>query len=100
MNNLQVEISKKYLKYLQSAKDFFERSSSEMKKKNHNQHQLEPNFWKYMLIPYQNNEGNYAMEYGCGAGRNLVNLIEYCGFERVDGIDISKSNCINSMNYV
>lgn len=71
-----------------------------MKKLNHHQHDLEPNFWKYMVIPYQNSQGNFALEFGCGAGRNLVNLLEHCGFDRVDGVDISKSNCINSMDYV
>lgn len=100
MNNPLIEASIKYREYLKSAKLFFERTSSEMKKLNHHQHDLEPNFWKYMVIPYQNNQGSFAFEFGCGAGRNLVNLLEHCGFDRVDGVDISKSNCINSMDYV
>ena len=71
-----------------------------MKKLDHSQHNQEHNFWKHMMIPYKNCYGKYALEYGCGAGRNLVNLLEYCGFDRVDGIDISKRNCINSTDYV
>lgn len=100
MNDIIIEAAVNYKEYLKSSKDFFERSSSEMKKLNHNDHNLEHNFWKYMVIPYKKSNGNYGLEYGCGAGRNLVNLLEYCGFKRVDGIDISKTNCKNSMDYV
>lgn len=100
MNDIIIEAAINNKEYLKSAKDFFERNSSEMKKLNHIQHNLEPNFWKYMVIPYKNSNGNYGLEYGCGAGRNLVNLLEHCGFKRVDGIDISKTNCNNSMDYV
>lgn len=49
---------------------------------------------------FKNSHGKFALEYGCGAGRNLVNLLEHCSFERVEGIVISKTNCTNSIDYV
>jgi SAM-dependent methyltransferase len=55
-----------------------------------------------MLGDLKNNQkfiGKSCFEYGCGAGRNLVNMTVMGGFHRADGIDISKSNAINAQNF-
>lgn len=33
-----------------------------------------------------------ALDFGCGRGRNVANLLEIAEWSRVDGIDLSKSN--------
>ena len=55
-----------------------------------------------MLKDLQNNNefiGKSCLEYGCGAGRNLVNMSILGGFTRADGIDISKTNAINAQKF-
>jgi SAM-dependent methyltransferase len=69
---------------------------------NHYHHNMEPNFWNIMLGDLRDNKkfiGKSCFEYGCGAGRNLVNMAIMGGFQRADGIDISKSNAINAQNF-
>jgi len=104
MDKQQVETVIKYRKYLLEAKSFFEKHSQGMVAENHYNHNMEPNFWIFMINPvleaqvkYQ---GKLALEVGCGAGRNLVNLLVAGNFQRVDGLDISKTNALNSQKFV
>jgi SAM-dependent methyltransferase len=104
MDNQQKESSIKYKNYLINARKFFEKHSDGMIRENHYNHNLEPNFWKYMVEPVLENPNQYedklGFEFGCGAGRNLVNLLVAGNFLRVDGIDISKGNAVNAQNFV
>lgn len=104
MDNQQIGSSIKYRNYLINARKFFEKHSEGMIIENHYNHNLEPNFWKYMVDPILGNrakyEGKLGFEFGCGAGRNLVNLLVAGNFARVDGIDISKGNALNSQKFV
>ena len=104
MNPQQVRVSLEYKDYLIKARNFFEKNSQGMLVENHYQHNLEPNFWEFMIEPVLKNkseyEGSLAFEFGCGAGRNLVNLLVAGNFSRADGIDISKGNAKNSIKFV
>lgn len=90
-------------KYLQKSKAFFQKHSAKMVEANHYQHNQEPNYWNYMLADLMQKNGAFngsaALEYGCGAGRNLVNMGVLGEFSRVDGIDISKNNAINAQAF-
>jgi SAM-dependent methyltransferase len=96
--------SVEFKNYLTAAREFFEKNSQSMLIENHYQHNLEPNFWKFMIEPVLSKpskfEGELGFEYGCGAGRNLLNLLVAGPFTRVDGIDISKSNARNSARFI
>lgn len=89
--------------YLQKAKAFFQKHSEKMTIVNHYHHNMEPNYWNHMLGDLMREDGAFkggaALEYGCGAGRNLVNMGVLGGFARVDGIDISKNNAINAQEF-
>ena len=88
--------------YLIASKKFFQRHSSKMVEANHYQHNLEPNYWNIMLRDLKENDqfiGKSCLEYGCGAGRNLVNMSILGGFSRADGIDISKTNAKNAQKF-
>jgi SAM-dependent methyltransferase len=104
MDNQQRESSSEYKNYLLNARKFFEKHSDEMLIENHYNHNLEPNFWKYMVDPVLENSSQYedkfGFEFGCGAGRNLLNLLVAGNFARVDGIDISKGNAVNAQKFV
>ena len=96
-------VAKDNKNYLQKAKQFFQKHSEKMVEINHYHHNMEPNYWNYMLGDLMRENGIFkggaALEYGCGAGRNLVNMGILGGFSRVDGIDISKNNAINAQNF-
>jgi SAM-dependent methyltransferase len=90
--------------YLLKARLFFEKNSKGMELENHYHHNVEPNFWKHMVNPVLENpiasSNQLALEFGCGAGRNLLNLLIAAPFLRVDGIDISKGNASSAQVFV
>lgn len=104
MDIQQRGVSQEFKNYLLKSRAFFEKHSEGMLVENHYQHNLEPNFWDYMLEPVLANSGKFdgklGFEFGSGAGRNLVNLLVSANFKRVDGIDISKGNARNSQRFV
>jgi SAM-dependent methyltransferase len=105
MNKIDLsQVAYQNKKYLTSAKSFFEKHSSKMIAVNHYHHNMEPNYWQYMLKDIYENQNSFqnksCLEYGCGAGRNLVNMAILGGFSRVDGIDISKSNAFNAQSFL
>ena len=89
--------------YLIESKRFFQKHSSGMVAQNHTQHDIEPRFWEEMFFnigDLTDASSNLALEFGCGAGRNLVNLLSFGQFKRADGIDISGDNARNAQSYV
>lgn len=97
------EIANNNQGYLKKAKAFFQKHSQKMIAENHYHHNMEPNYWNYMLEDLLSKPGCFSggasLEYGCGAGRNLVNMGVLGEFSRVDGIDISKGNAINAQEF-
>ena len=98
------EVPKRYRGYLQSAEAFFQKIAKGMTQRNHYQHNLEPDFWKYMMSDLLETPDLFrdtlTLEYGCGAGRNLVSMLSLAPIRRADGIDISKDNAANSQAFV
>ena len=89
--------------YLIASKKVFQRDSHKMAEINHYQHNMEPNFWNIMLKDLQNNNefiGKSCLEYGCGAGRNLVNMSILGGFTRADGIKHGDSFFLSLLSIV
>lgn len=87
------------LDYAKMQKDFYEKESYNMNVSgNHRFHDLNENYKKVLLKPIYDNpsifQNEYAMDFGCGQGRNVSNLILWFPnlFNRVDGVDISSSN--------
>lgn len=68
---------------------------------NHDIHNTNPEYWKVLLRPITENpqkfKNSIALDFGCGKGRNILNLNSMEIFSRVDGVDISVSN-INFLN--
>jgi len=70
---------------------------------NHIEHNENPKYWDLLLGDIKSNPKNFkgktALDFGCGQGRNVTNLLSLAKFTRVDGVDISPANigfCSNS----
>jgi 2-polyprenyl-3-methyl-5-hydroxy-6-metoxy-1,4-benzoquinol methylase len=82
--------------YLKTYKDTFESQHVLMVPDNHKQHNPDPEYWAILLGDVKFNperwKGKKALDFGCGCGRNLINLSTLAEWETIDGCDISKSN--------
>ena len=82
--------------YLDIQKNFFEDTHHLMVKNNHHIHNADPEYWNVLLGEIKLNrkkwEGKKVLDFGCGCGRNLVNLSTLSDWETIDGCDISKQN--------
>jgi SAM-dependent methyltransferase len=64
---------------------------------NHLEHNLNPDYWLVLLGPLKNKnqwDNKNGLDFGCGQGRNIINIKSLCNFKTVDGVDISKSNIL------
>lgn len=90
--------------FLNFQKKFFQDNHPGMTIGNHQQHNADPEYWNILLKDIIRNpsfwENKIALDFGCGCGRNIKNLLDLANFERVDGCDISKLNAEYSKLYV
>ena len=62
---------------------------------NHLEHNNNPNYWDILLSDLKDKskwDGKVGLDFACGKGRNVTNMLSLCDWERVDGIDISSAN--------
>lgn len=63
---------------------------------NHPEHNSNPDYWDILLGDLKKNKEKFAnkkaLDFGCGKGRNVSNMISLCDFESVDGVDLSQNN--------
>jgi len=89
----QFSNEEEYLKY---QKEFFQGIHEGMTEENHLHHNDDPEYWAMLLGPVKFNpdnwEGKMALDFGCGCGRNIKNLLDLANWKRVDGCDISGKN--------
>jgi ubiquinone/menaquinone biosynthesis C-methylase UbiE len=68
---------------------------------NHENHNANSNYWDILLGDLkdkQNWDGKIALDFACGKGRNVTNMLNLCDWARVDGIDISEGNISHNKN--
>lgn len=68
---------------------------------NHDEHNTNPNYWDILLSDLKDKEkwnGKIALDFACGRGRNVTNMLTLCDWSRVDGVDISESNIEQNKN--
>ena len=61
----------------------------------HLEHNDNVDYWDILLKDLKEKDrwkGKLALDFGCGKGRNVVNMLSLCDWKRVDGIDISPGN--------
>lgn len=62
---------------------------------NHDEHNDNPDYWDILLGDLKDKEkwnNKVALDFACGRGRNVTNMLSLCDWKRVDGIDISERN--------
>lgn len=90
-------------KYTQMAKRQMEAETSNMKIRNHKEHNENPDYWNILLKDIKNNtdvwSGKSALDFGCGCGRNVENLGKMADWASIDGVDISSNNIKHCIEY-
>lgn len=83
---------------------FFENTHELMTIDNHIQRNLDPEYYGILLKEILDNKerwkGKNALDFGCGCGRNIKNLLELCDWNIVDGCDISLKNAVYAKKWV
>jgi SAM-dependent methyltransferase len=63
---------------------------------NHPEHNPNPKYWDMLLgsIKFfpEKWDSKKALDFGCGKGRNVTNMLSLANWDRVDGIDVSNTN--------
>jgi ubiquinone/menaquinone biosynthesis C-methylase UbiE len=87
-------------KYTRMQKEFYEDNSTQMNECNHFNHNENPEYWDILLGEIIRNPsdwiGKIGMDFGCGCGRNLINLQTLLNWKKLVGIDISENNLKNT----
>ena len=90
--------------YLSSYKNEFESTHHLMRDTNHQQHNVDPEYWNLLLREVKQNRERWknknALDFGCGCGRNIKNLLDLADWNRVDGCDISGQNAAYAKEWV
>jgi len=76
-------------KYTRMQESFYSTGTS-----NHAEHNDNKDYWDILLGGLNNLDltNSVALDFGCGKGRNITNLINTTNFKRVDGVDVSQAN--------
>jgi len=87
--------------YTKMQKNFYgEKKANEMASVDHRHHNANPDYWDVLLEPITSDPTHWnrlkALDFGCGTGRNIKNLLGLSAWERVDGVDISGFNLRNA----
>jgi len=85
--------------YTLMQKSFYEEQASNMAVNNHKEHNDNPDYWNILLKCLSDGDwsNKTVMDFGCGCGRSVLNVLEKYKVGRIDGLDISQNN-INYSN--
>jgi len=80
--------------YTQMQKNYYEAETPRMKIENHMHHNVNPDYWNLLLQPLQNDDWTtkVVLDFGCGCGRNVQNIVNTVEVKEVHGCDISSNN--------
>lgn len=91
-------------KYTKMQRDYYNATADIMAIENHRGHDSNPDYYNVLLKDIiENSEGwkdAVALDFGCGIGRNVDNLLRLAKWKRVDGCDISSENIIRASNFL
>lgn len=82
----------------------YERDAHIMAIENHAFHNENPDYWDILLGDIKREPEKWkdktALDFGCGCGRNVYNMLTLADWKRVDGIDISFNNINNADTFL
>ena len=104
IEQFQLKVLTTHSHFVNKQKHSFERDHHLMPATNHKRHNDDPEYWNILLKDIIQSpaswEGKVALDFGCGCGRNIENLLNLAKFQRVDGCDISYKNANYSQKYI
>jgi len=77
-------------KYTQMQKNQYNSGTS-----NHEEHNSNQDYWDILLGDLKDTtkwNNKIGLDFACGKGRNITNMLSLCNWNRVDGVDISSGN--------
>ena len=86
--------------YTNMQKRYYEDETPRMSVENHTRHNDNDDYWNVLLAPL--NTGDWSnkkvLDFGCGCGRNVQNILNKFDVEEVHGCDISSNNVAHCTN--
>ena len=80
--------------YTAMQKSFYEAETPRMSEANHSEHNTNPHYWSILLAPL--NDGDWSekvvLDFGCGCGRSVENILNKWTVKEIHGCDISQNN--------
>jgi len=64
---------------------------------NHLEHNSNPDYWNILLGDLKDRDSwvnKVGLDFACGKGRNVTNMLSLSDWKRIDGIDISEANIV------
>jgi 2-polyprenyl-3-methyl-5-hydroxy-6-metoxy-1,4-benzoquinol methylase len=80
--------------YTLMQKTFYERETDIMSIENHGLHNDNPDYWNILLKPLTSGDWSdkLVLDFGCGCGRNVQNILNRFVVKEAHGCDISSNN--------
>lgn len=98
------KLKEESLQYVQMQKKSFASHHHLMRVTNHEEHNTNPNYYGHILSDIKENpelwKGKSCLDFGCGCGRNMLNLSDLADWENVHGCDTCGKNAAFSKQYV
>lgn len=88
--------------YTAMQKRIYEAETPRMAVENHKQHNSNPDYWDILLKPLSLGDWSdkTVLEFGCGCGRNIENVLNNFAVKEAHGCDISSNNINYCNEYV
>ncbi len=85
-------------------REYYNSTADIMAIENHRGHDANPDYYGLLLKEVIENpeiwKDKSALDFGCGIGRNVDNILRLASWKNVDGCDISSENVIRATNYL
>lgn len=88
--------------YTAMQKQYYEDGTPVMAIQNHLFHNDNPEYWSILLKPLQSGDWSdkTVLDFGCGCGRNVMNVLKTFNVKEAHGCDISSNNVEYSKKFV
>ena len=80
--------------YTEMQKSYYNKTSHVMNTGNHRIHDRNPDYWDILLKPFSSGDfsNKKGLDFGCGCGRNVINVLDNYDIGEMHGCDISEEN--------